>query len=43
MSKPTYILDISAYYHDSATALLKGGEIVAAGEVLFSEHHDSRA
>ncbi len=27
----TYILGISAYYHDSAAALLKDGEIVAAG------------
>jgi len=27
-----YILGISAYYHDSAAALLKDGEIVAAGQ-----------
>ncbi len=32
MSRPTYILGISAYYHDSAAALLKDGEIVAAGQ-----------
>src|SRR6185503_8905881 len=27
-----YILGISAFYHDSAAALLKDGEIVAAGQ-----------
>jgi carbamoyltransferase len=32
LSKPTYILGISAYYHDSAAALLRDGEIVAAGQ-----------
>jgi carbamoyltransferase len=32
MSTPTYILGISAYYHDSAAALLKDGEIAAAGQ-----------
>jgi carbamoyltransferase len=32
MSKPTYVLGISAYYHDSAAALLQDGEIVAAGQ-----------
>jgi carbamoyltransferase len=32
MTKTTYILGISAYYHDSAAALLKDGEIVAAGQ-----------
>ena len=32
MIRPTYILGISAYYHDSAAALLKDGEIVAAGQ-----------
>lgn len=32
MPKPTYILGISAYYHDSAAALLKDGEIAAAGQ-----------
>ena len=30
-TKPTYILGISAFYHDSAAALLRDGEIVAAG------------
>jgi carbamoyltransferase len=28
---PTYILGISAFYHDSAAALIKDGQIVAAG------------
>ena len=32
MTRPTYILGISAYYHDSAAALLKDGEVVAAGQ-----------
>lgn len=32
MPKPTYILGISAYYHDSAAALLRDGEIVAAAQ-----------
>jgi carbamoyltransferase len=31
MGKPTYILGISAFYHDSAAALLRDGDIVAAG------------
>jgi len=31
MAKPTYILGISAFYHDSAAALLRDGDIVAAG------------
>jgi carbamoyltransferase len=31
VTKPTYVLGISAYYHDSAAALLRDGEIVAAG------------
>ena len=30
MSKPVYILGVSAYYHDSAAALLRDGEIIAA-------------
>src|ERR1035437_5878784 len=30
MASPTYILGISAFYHDSAAALLRDGEIVAA-------------
>ncbi|MEQ1857735.1 MAG: carbamoyltransferase N-terminal domain-containing protein, partial [Longimicrobiales bacterium] len=32
MTKPTYILGLSAFYHDSAAALLKDGEIVAAAQ-----------
>ena len=32
MSKPCYILGLSAYYHDSAAALLRDGEIVAAAQ-----------
>ena len=40
----TYILGISAYYHDSAVALLKDGEIIAAAqEERFSrKKHDER-
>ena len=30
MSRPHYVLGLSAFYHDSAAALVKGGEIVAA-------------
>ena len=30
--KPTYILGVSAFYHDSAAALIKDGHIVAAAE-----------
>ena len=30
--KACYILGISAFYHDSASALLKNGEIVAAAQ-----------
>src|SRR5574341_487426 len=32
MDRPIYILDISAFYHDSAACLLRGGEIVAAAQ-----------
>ncbi|MDR2055823.1 MAG: carbamoyltransferase [Desulfovibrio sp.] len=32
MKTPLYILGISAYYHDSAAALLRDGEIVAAAQ-----------
>jgi len=32
MTKPCYILGLSAFYHDSAAALLKGGEILAAAQ-----------
>ena len=28
----TYLLGISAYYHDSAAALIKNGEIIAAAQ-----------
>jgi carbamoyltransferase len=40
--KPTYILGVSAFYHDSAAALLKDGEIIsAAQEERFSRRkHD---
>lgn len=31
MSDSLYILGISAYYHDSAAALLKDGAVVARG------------
>jgi carbamoyltransferase len=43
MSKPTHILGLSAYYHDSAAALLRDGEIVAAAqEERFSrKRHDA--
>ncbi|MDH3646097.1 MAG: carbamoyltransferase [Gammaproteobacteria bacterium] len=44
MARPTYILGISAYYHDSAAALLADGEIVAAAqEERFSrKKHDAK-
>jgi carbamoyltransferase len=32
MTRPIHILGISAYYHDSAAALLRDGEIIAAGQ-----------
>jgi carbamoyltransferase len=31
VSKPTHILGISAFYHDSAAALIRDGEVIAAG------------
>jgi carbamoyltransferase len=31
-SKPTYVLGISAFYHDSAACLIRDGEIVAAAQ-----------
>ena len=39
----TYILGISAYYHDSAAALLKDGEAIAAvqQERFTRKKHDS--
>lgn len=41
--KPKYILGISAYYHDSAAALLKEGEILAAAqeERFTRKKHDA--
>ncbi|HOK95264.1 MAG TPA: carbamoyltransferase [Anaerohalosphaeraceae bacterium] len=43
MTKPVYILGISAFYHDSAAALLKDGRILAAAqEERFSrKKHDA--
>jgi carbamoyltransferase len=32
MSHPTYILGVSAFYHDSAACILRDGEIVAAAQ-----------
>src|SRR3989338_472159 len=32
MSKPTYILGLSCYYHDSGVALLKDGQIIFAAQ-----------
>ena len=29
---PTYILGVSAFYHDSAACLIRDGEIVAAAQ-----------
>ncbi|MBU2676578.1 MAG: carbamoyltransferase [Gammaproteobacteria bacterium] len=44
MKKDEHILGISAYYHDSAAAVLRNGEVVAAAqEERFSrKKHDSR-
>ncbi|MBF0570140.1 MAG: carbamoyltransferase [Candidatus Omnitrophica bacterium] len=41
--KPIYILGISAYYHDSAAALLRDGEIMAAAqeERFTRQKHDA--
>lgn len=41
--KPSYILGLSAYYHDSAAALLRDGEIFAAAqeERFTRKKHDS--
>jgi carbamoyltransferase len=41
---PTHILGLSAYYHDSAAALLRDGEVIAAAqEERFSrKKHDAR-
>ena len=32
MKNPVYILGISAFYHDSAAAILRDGEIIAAAQ-----------
>jgi carbamoyltransferase len=42
--KPTYILGLSCFYHDSAAALLKDGKIVAAAqeERFTRKKHDER-
>lgn len=42
--KPVYILGLSAYYHDSAAALLKDGRVVAAAqeERFTRRKHDAR-
>ena len=44
MNKPVYILGLSAYYHDSAAALLKDGQLVAAAqeERFTRRKHDAR-
>ena len=44
MTKPIYVLGISAFYHDSAAAMVRDGEIVAAvQEERFSRRkHDPR-
>lgn len=44
MSSPLYILGISAFYHDSAAAIIKDGEIIAAAqEERFTRvKHDPR-
>lgn len=43
MNKPVYILGISAYYHDSAAALICNGQILAAAheERFTRKKHDS--
>ena len=39
----SYILGISAYYHDAAAALLKDGEVIAVfGQVMFKDVKDVR-
>lgn len=44
MSTPTYILGVSAFYHDSAACLLRDGEIIAAAqeERFTRKKHDHR-
>ena len=41
--RPRYVLGISCFYHDSAAALLKDGDVVAAGqeERFTRKRHDS--
>jgi carbamoyltransferase len=43
VTEPTYVLGISAYYHDSAAALLCDGEVVAAAqeERFTRKKHDA--
>jgi carbamoyltransferase len=43
-SKPTHILGISAFYHDSAACIVRDGEIVAAAqeERFTRKKHDAR-
>ena len=42
-NNPIYILGISAYYHDSAAAILRDGEIIAAAqeERFTRKKHDA--
>lgn len=44
MSRPNHILGISAYYHDSAAALLRDGSVIAAAqqERFTRRKHDAR-
>ena len=44
MTRPLYVLGVSAFYHDSAAALLRDGEIVAAAqeERFTRKKHDPR-
>jgi carbamoyltransferase len=44
MPKPVHVLGISAFYHDSAAAMVRDGEIVAAAqeERFTRRKHDSR-
>lgn len=43
MTKPIYILGVSAFYHDSAACLIRDGEIIAAAqeERFTRKKHDS--
>ncbi len=44
MKRPVYILGISAFYHDSAAALVRDGEVIAAAqeERFTRKKHDPR-